>query len=153
MARRAATLFDDRAGPHDTNATRMNGVIDHVSLGVHDLAASSQFHAAVLGVLGLSVQSKTADAVAIGTAGRWALWLYAVPEREGPVHAPRMHLAWRAAHVADVDRAFAVAERAGARTLLSPRQRPDISEGHYGAMFCCPEGHRIELLCDGAGDA
>ena len=48
-------------------------MIDHVSLGAHDLNRATDFYAAVLGVLGYQVHHRTEQEVALGPADAWKI--------------------------------------------------------------------------------
>jgi predicted lactoylglutathione lyase len=45
-----------------------------------------------------------------------------------------------------VRRVYESAIAAGATSLFTPRERPDISPTYFGAMFRDLDGHKIEVL-------
>lgn len=79
----------------------------------------------------------------------WSFFLYPVAANEG-VTAPGTHLAFQAASRAEVVAVYEQAMLASATSLFTPRERPDISATYFGAMFTDLDGHRIEVLTDGA---
>jgi catechol 2,3-dioxygenase-like lactoylglutathione lyase family enzyme len=118
-------------------------VIDHVSIGVRDLAASAAFYEKVLGALGyakLEVREKT---VAFGK--KYAeFWLN---------HRPAMNAAADGAHVAlrtrsreSVDAFHAAALASGGISDGAPGARPHFGEGYYAAFIRDPDGNRIEAV-------
>jgi catechol 2,3-dioxygenase-like lactoylglutathione lyase family enzyme len=123
-------------------------MIDHLSLGVSDLARSAAFYDAVLAPLGY-VRLFTHDrAVGYGPPGArdepFAVLKdaeYAKPPRQGG------HVAFRAADRQAVDAFHAAALRHGATDEGGPGLRPKYGAGYYAAFVRDPDGHRIEAVC------
>ena len=64
-------------------------MIDHVSLGTHDLRRAADFYSAVLDVLGYRVHRRTEQEVAFGPPNEWVFFLYAAQNEQA-----RQRLFW-----------------------------------------------------------
>jgi predicted lactoylglutathione lyase len=120
-----------------------------VTLGVADVATSIKFYNA----LGLQRRMKTAgDDIAFFAAGGVVIGLWSwdmLAEDTGVSVGPRpeafrgMTLAWNCARAGEVDEAFAIALKAGAKSLRSPEK---TSYGGYRGYFADPDGHVWEVV-------
>jgi catechol 2,3-dioxygenase-like lactoylglutathione lyase family enzyme len=116
-------------------------MIDHISIGVRDLAASTRFYEQVLGVLGFTKLRDLPATVGFGKEYP-EFWLN---------HRPRMvpdpdtgaHVSLRARDCEAVDRFFAEALRLGATSDAAPHMR---RETYYAAFIRDPDGNRIEAV-------
>ena len=120
-------------------------MIDHVSLGAHDLPRAADFYAAVLGVLGYQVHRRTDQEVAFGPPDTWMFFLYPAQIEQAVVGA-RMHVALCAK---DRDTALAFHAAALTRGAQSAREvalRPEFGPDYFGGMFRDLDGHLIEVL-------
>ncbi len=115
-------------------------MIDHVTLRVHDLAASKAFYAALLRPLGYAVIADYPEVAGLGAGGKPDLWLAA-----DPAAAPQ-HLAFAAASRAAVDAFHAAGLAAGGRDNGAPGLRVHYHPNYYGAFMDDPSGHRIESV-------
>jgi catechol 2,3-dioxygenase-like lactoylglutathione lyase family enzyme len=120
-------------------------MLDHVSLGAHDLARAVSFYEAVLQPVGLAIQRREEGETAFGTAADWLFFLYPLADADVAVGA-RMHVAFRAASRAGVRQAHANALAFGAQEVRMPDARPQFGADYYGCVFRDPEGHVIEVL-------
>ena len=121
-------------------------MIDHVSIGVRDLAASRRFYDAVLGPLGYTCRSAGDDALGYGN-DEIAFWVLAA---EHPVAAdPKsgLHLCFTAPTRKGVDEFHAAALRASGRDNGKPGVRADYDANYYAAFVIDPDGYRIEAHC------
>ncbi|HET7844193.1 MAG TPA: VOC family protein [Xanthomonadales bacterium] len=122
-------------------------MIDHVSLGVRDLARATDFYARVLGTIGWRLHAAKDTEVAFGPPDDWCFFLYPAAADDAIVGA-RMHLAFRARDRGAV-RAFhaAVLAEGGSRVPdRDPDARPQFGDDYYGAVMRDPDGHAIEVL-------
>ena len=121
-------------------------MIDHISLGVSDLARATAFYDAVLEPLGY-VRLWSGDAgVEYGPAGGdGALALFAVGDRATAERAG-FHLALAAPGRDAVDAFHAAALRLGATDEGAPGLRPRYGAGYYAAFVRDPDGHRLEAV-------
>lgn len=120
-------------------------MIDHVSIGVRDLAGCGVFYDAVLATLGYQRLVTRPGTIGFGKAypefwlnGRGAL----LPtDADGGTH-----ICLRAAS-ADMVRAFhAAALAAGGTSYGAPGPRPQYSAGYFAAFIRDPEGNAIEAV-------
>lgn len=120
-------------------------MLDHLSLGSHDVARAVDFYAAVLQPLGLSLQRRDEDEAAFGTAADWMFFVYALGAQD---HAPgaRMHVAFRANSRDAVRAAHAQALARGALEARVPDARPQFGEDYFGSVFKDADGHVIEVM-------
>ncbi len=124
-------------------------MLDHVSLGVADIARSRRFYDAVLQPLGLAriVDFGNGRGSDYGGAAG-SLGVQFTITREGRVAAPYpgVHLCFRAPS-RDAVRAFhAAAVAAGGRDDGAPGLRPQYHPDYYAAFVRDPDGHRIEAV-------
>jgi catechol 2,3-dioxygenase-like lactoylglutathione lyase family enzyme len=120
-------------------------LIDHISIGVRDLALSVRFYDSVLTVLGyrkLQVQPGT-----VGFGKRYSeFWLNHRPAMAVQEHDNGLHIALRAASTQAVDEFYQAALRAGGSSDGAPGFRPEYRDGYYAAFIRDPEGNRIEAV-------
>jgi catechol 2,3-dioxygenase-like lactoylglutathione lyase family enzyme len=120
-------------------------MIDHVSLGTHDLARAADFYSELLALLGWSMQHRNDDEIVFGPHSEWALFLYPAAVGETTVGA-RMHLAFRAA---DRDTALQFERSAlalGAESVREVAERPQFGAGYFGGVLRDLDGHAIEVV-------
>jgi catechol 2,3-dioxygenase-like lactoylglutathione lyase family enzyme len=116
-------------------------VLDHVGLGVSDLAAARAFYVAALEPLGFGVVMEFPGVIALGLAGQPELWMH-----QGAPSAP-IHIAFHAADRARVDAFHAAALAAGGTDNGAPGLRPQYHPGYYGAYVLDPDGNNVEAVC------
>jgi catechol 2,3-dioxygenase-like lactoylglutathione lyase family enzyme len=127
-------------------------VIDHLSLGVADLARSRAFYDAVLRPLGYERRFEDAESCAYGAAGAaadtpigvhaFAFWIGHDPEaRPGSGHT-----CFAATSRAAVDGFHAAALAAGGRDNGAPGLRPHYHPNYYAAFAVDPDGNRLEAV-------
>ncbi len=124
-------------------------MIDHVSLGVGDLARSRAFYDAVLAPLGYGRRYDADDAAGYGPPRQHALKEQALPFWIG--HEPggaslSGHVCFRAPRRAAVDAFHKAALAAGGRDNGAPGLRPQYHANYYAAFIVDPDGHRIEAV-------
>jgi catechol 2,3-dioxygenase-like lactoylglutathione lyase family enzyme len=116
-------------------------VIDHVVIGVSDLAAAKRFYEQALMPLGLSVLLEFPGTVGIGERGKPGFWI-----RESGGKEPA-HIAFSSPDRATVDAFHEAALAAGGRDNGGPGVREIYHPGYYGAFVLDPDGHNIEAVC------
>lgn len=123
-------------------------MIDHLSIGVTDLAAAGAFYDAVLAPLGYVRVLTHERALGWGTPGARDE-AFAVLRAGDETRAPGTgcHVAFSAPHRAAVDGFHAIALRLGARDEGAPGLRPACGEGYYAAFVRDPDGYRLEAVC------
>ena len=123
-------------------------LLDHLSLGVTDLARAMRFYDAAFAPLGYGRQLANEREAAYGPEGAPTFWLYPVEPSQSVVGAGT-HIALSAATRAAVEAAHAAALAAGGRSVRAPGLRPEISESYFGAVVLDPDGHKLELVAAG----
>ena len=122
-------------------------MIDHVEIGVSDLARSKDFYARALAPLGYRVMMELGPpVVAVKFAGlgrsRPDLWL-----AERGANRPILHVALRADDRGVVDAFHRAGLAAGGRDNGKPGLRPHYHANYYGAFVLDPDGHNLEAVC------
>ena len=120
-------------------------MLDHVSIGVRDIARSARFYNLVLAPLGLSAQRDYGSAVAYGGT-RPTFWIGTSAEGAS-LAAEGVHFAFTAPDRAAVDAFHAAALDAGGADDGKPRLRTRYHPDYYAAFIIDPDGHRIEAVC------
>jgi catechol 2,3-dioxygenase-like lactoylglutathione lyase family enzyme len=120
-------------------------MFDHLSIGVHDLAAARRFYDAFLAPLGAGLASIADAELGYGPAGQGAqFYLYPV---EGPqVAGLGAHIAFQAQSRMAVDKAYRQAIAHGAKVIRAAGSHPDIAAGYYGAVLLDPDGNKLEIV-------
>ena len=118
-------------------------VIDHVTIGVRDLARSRDFYLAAFAPLGfeeIGAWSPDNRDVAFGPPG---LDDFIISLAYEPGTA---HVAFAAEDRAQVQAFHAAALAAGGRDNGAPGPRAEYSPGYYGAFVLDPDGHNVEAV-------
>jgi catechol 2,3-dioxygenase-like lactoylglutathione lyase family enzyme len=120
-------------------------MIDHVSIGVSDLAASAAFYARVLATLGhtkLEVRPAT-----VGFGKKYPEFWLNLRQGMPPVGDDTgSHVCLRAGSTAAVDAFHAAALAAGGTDDGAPGLRPHRTGAYYAAFIRDPDGNRIEAV-------
>jgi catechol 2,3-dioxygenase-like lactoylglutathione lyase family enzyme len=124
-------------------------MLEHVSVGVSDLACSRAFYDAVLAPLGLvrivDFEGRGSDYGARpGTLGVEFTITAEAPE---VLPSRGAHVCFRAPSRAAVDQFHALALAEGGRDDGGPGLRPRYHADYYAAFVLDPDGHRIEAVC------
>jgi catechol 2,3-dioxygenase-like lactoylglutathione lyase family enzyme len=121
-------------------------MIDHVSIGVRDIARSKRFYDAALKPLGYDCLS--AGEASLGYGSKMAaLW---IGKAARPVPADEqsgLHFCFAAPTRASVDAFHAAALAAGGRDNGKPGLRPEYDANYYAAFVIDPDGYRLEAYC------
>ncbi len=123
-------------------------MINHVSIGVRDVARAKRFYDAALGALGYKCLSADAGSLGYGREAV-ALWIGAA---ERPVPADDksyLHFCFDAPTRKAVDAFHAAAMKAGGSDNGEPGARTDYGPNYYAAFVVDPDGYRIEAYCGG----
>jgi catechol 2,3-dioxygenase-like lactoylglutathione lyase family enzyme len=122
-------------------------IIDHLTIGVSDLERSRSFYAQVLAPLGFEEIGPWSDAhreIAFGTREAADFAISEEYERGG-----QLHIAFAADTAEQVDAFHRAALAAGGTDNGEPGERPEYSEGYYGAFVLDPDGHNVEAVFHG----
>jgi len=120
-------------------------MIDHVSIGVRDLAASQRFYDPVLATIGLRKLAERKDTIGFGKTYP-EFWLNARPALATTGQDSGVHVCLRTRGRQSVDAFHATALAAGASDDGAPGYRPGYSDQYYAAFVRDPEGNRIEVV-------
>ena len=123
-------------------------MIDHVSIGVRNIAATKRFYDAALQSLGYQCLSNAPESLGYGAAAP-ALWMNAT---EHPVRADSrsgLHFCFAAPDRKSVDAFHAAGLASGGRDNGPPGLRADYGAGYYAAFLIDPDGYRIEAYFAG----
>ena len=121
-------------------------MINHVSIGVRDVAASKRFYDRALQPLGYRCLSQSATSLGYG-ADAVALWIGASDRPVPADDRSGLHFCFEAPTRASVDAFHAAAVAAGGRDHGLPGLRQDYGENYYAAFVFDPDGYRIEAYC------
>jgi catechol 2,3-dioxygenase-like lactoylglutathione lyase family enzyme len=120
-------------------------MIDHVSVPVRSLVASTRFYAAVLGALGYT-QLETRPAT-VGYGKKYPEFWINLRDRLEPASASSgAHVCLRASSKEMVDAFHQAAMGHGGGSDGAPGMRPQHGEGYYAAFIRDPDGNRIEAV-------
>jgi catechol 2,3-dioxygenase-like lactoylglutathione lyase family enzyme len=124
-------------------------MINHVSIGVADIARAKAFYDAALKPLGYTCLSAGETSLGYGK-GAVALW---IGHAKKPVKADMgsgLHFCFDAPTRKSVDAFHKAAVGAGGRDNGKPGLRADYGAGYYAAFVIDPDGYRLEAYCDSA---
>ncbi|HVI90216.1 MAG TPA: VOC family protein [Dongiaceae bacterium] len=130
-------------------------MIDHISIGVSDLAKARDFYDRVLKtvdqvrVLDIDLPGQGMVAHGYGEAGQAASFWIGVPDYINPEANRRggVHVAFTAVDRKAVDAFHAAAVAAGGADNGQPGLRPHYHADYYGAFAFDPDGNKIEAVC------
>jgi len=121
-------------------------MIDHISIGVRDVARTKRFYDAALKPLGYTCLSEGAESLGYGREAV-AFWIGAA---ERPVPADDksgLHICFVAPTRQSVDAFHAAALASGGRDNGAPGVRADYGAHYYAAYVVDPDGYRVEAYC------
>ena len=123
-------------------------VLDHVTIGVTDLARARAFYDAALAPLGIVYMCGEGDTFSGYGDGESAFFWFGLRDAA----QTGVHVAFTAADRATVDRFHAAALAAGGEDHGAPGLRPQYHADYYGAFVLDPDGHNIEAVCHRPAD-
>lgn len=124
-------------------------MLDHISIGVADVARAKRFYDAALAPLGYRCLHEGADARGYGDTDA-AFWVIAAARPVPPDDASGLHVCFRAPSRAAVDAFHAAGLAQGGRDNGGPGLRPDYGATYYAAFVVDPDGYRIEAHTESA---
>ncbi len=120
-------------------------MIDHISIGVRDLAAAGKFYDAVLAPLGMSRLHDLADTLGYGKKYP-EFWLNARPNMPLVPADTGGHICLRGADAQAIDAFHAAGLIQGAEDDGPPGFRPQYDLRYYAAFLRDRDGNRIEAV-------
>ncbi len=123
-------------------------MIDHISIGVSDLEASTAFYREVLGVLDYELRDPRPSTSGFGRRGKShsEFWLNARPGMAKVPADSGTHICLRAKSAEDVKTFYEAAIRLGAADDGEPGLRPEYSDNYFAAFIRDPDGNKIEVV-------
>jgi catechol 2,3-dioxygenase-like lactoylglutathione lyase family enzyme len=121
-------------------------MLDHVSIGVRDIAKSKHFYDAALKPLGYQCLSEGAGSLGYGDSAV-ALWISTAEHPVPPDMKSGLHFCFIAPSHGSVDGFHKAALSAGGRDNGAPGARADYGPDYYAAFVIDPDGYRIEAHC------
>ena len=121
-------------------------MINHVSIGVHDVARSKKFYDAALKPLGYRRLSDGETSLGYGDKAV-VLW---VQKAERPVPADMasgLHFCFDAPSRKSVDEFHKAAMAAGGKDNGPAGLRADYGDNYYAGFVVDPDGYRLEAYC------
>jgi len=126
-------------------------MIDHISIGVGDIARAKRFYDAALKPLGYACLSESEGSLGYGDKAV-ALWIGAAERPVKPDMKSGLHVCFAAPTRKSVDAFHAAALKAGGKDNGKPGLRSEYSGHYYAAFAIDPDGYRVEAYCGRAGD-
>ena len=120
-------------------------MIDHISIGVSDLARSASFYELTLAPLGLVRLIERPATVGFGKAYP-EFWINLRASMARVPSDTGSHVCLRAKSTAEVDAFHAAALEAGGVSDGAPGLRPHDRVRYYAAFVLDPDGNRIEAV-------
>ena len=120
-------------------------MIDHVSIGVRELAACGRFYDAVLASIGYA--RMIVRPTSIGYGKKYPdFWLNERRDMTPADPDSGTHICLRAPDAEAVHVFHAAAIKAGGVSDGDPGPRPEYTKGYYAAFVRYPEGNKIEVV-------
>src|SRR5262245_58438770 len=123
-------------------------MIDHVSIGVRDIARTKRFYDAALKPLGYACLSEGAEALGYGREAV-AFWISAAERPVASDEKSGLHFCFSAPTRSSVDAFHQAALGAGGRDNGTPGVRADYAADYYAGFVVEPDGYRLEAYCNG----
>ena len=117
-------------------------IIDHMGMGVRDIATAREFFVKALKPLGIAIVMEVPNGIGMGRDGMPAFWLSEVSEARG-----QLHVAFAAENREQVRQFYTAAIDAGATDNGPPGIREHYHPDYYAAFVLGPDGHNIEAVC------
>jgi catechol 2,3-dioxygenase-like lactoylglutathione lyase family enzyme len=121
-------------------------MIDHVSIGVRDLARAKHFYDTALPPLGYRCLSEGDASLGYGSEVA-VFWIASAERPVPPDEESGLHLCFVAPTRESVDAFHAASLGAGGRDNGAPGLRPQYGPNYYAAFIVDPDGYRIEAYC------
>lgn len=121
-------------------------MLDHVSIGVRDIARTKAFYDAALAPLGYTCLSAGETSLGYGADGV-SFWIGLTDSPVPPDMNSGLHFCFAAPNRAAVDAFHKAALAAGGKDNGAPGLRADYGPDYYAAFAIDPDGYRLEAYC------
>jgi predicted lactoylglutathione lyase len=135
---------------HD-DAPRTDGLIDHLWLRVHDVAAARAFYETIRPAVGYALGHDAPERVTFRAPAHGGSISFVPPTPEHPDLTRNVHVAFPGGED-QVRRFHRLATNAGYASNGAPGERPQYHPGYYGAYVFDPDGHNVEVVDHHRGD-
>lgn len=122
-------------------------MINHVSIGVKDLALAKNFYDKTLAPLGIKCAAEGYSYLGYGTNAP-EFWVLAVKRPVKADEESGLHFCLQAPSRKAVDGFHAEALKGGGRDNGKPGIRKDYGENYYAAFVVDPDGYRLEVFTE-----
>jgi catechol 2,3-dioxygenase-like lactoylglutathione lyase family enzyme len=122
-------------------------MINHLSIGVRNLARTRRFYDAALKPLGYECLSEGASSCGYGREAV-GFWIGVTDHPVPPDEKSGLHVCFTAPTRKSVDGFHGAALEAGGRDNGKPGLRTEYDANDYAAFVIDPDGYRIEAYCD-----
>ncbi|MGB0087607.1 MAG: VOC family protein [Rhodomicrobiaceae bacterium] len=122
-------------------------MIDHVSIGVRDIARTKVFYDAALKPLGYVCLSSGETSLGYG-ADAVSFWISASASPVAPDTASGLHFCFTAPTRKSVAAFHKAALATGGTDNGRPGLRTDYGDDYYAAFVVDPDGYRLEAYCN-----
>lgn len=117
-------------------------MLDHIGIGVSDLAASRDFYTRALRPLGIGIVMDVQHMIGLGSAKKPFFWIASSHITPAP-----LHIAFVADSRHQVDEFYREAIAAGGMDNGAPGLRPHYHPNYYEAFVHGPDDHNVEAVC------
>jgi catechol 2,3-dioxygenase-like lactoylglutathione lyase family enzyme len=121
-------------------------MIDHLSIGVRDIAKTRKFYDAALKPLGYTCVSAGETSLGYGKE-KVSVWILASARPVSPDLESGLHICFSAPTRKSVAAFHKAALAAGGSDNGGPGLRADYGDNYYAAFVLDPDGYRIEAYC------
>ncbi len=121
-------------------------MLDHISIGVRDMARARRFYDAAFKPLGYACLRDFGETIGYG-ADEAVFWVSAVAHPVPPDDQSGLHICFAAPTRASVDGFHAAALKAGGSDNGKPGLRDAYGPNYYAAFVVDPDGYRLEAHC------
>lgn len=121
-------------------------MINHVSIGVRDIAKAKAFYDAALAPLGYTCLSSGEGSLGYGHENV-EFWVNVASKPVAADPDSGLHFCFNAPTRASVAEFHRAAVNAGGRDNGKPGLRADYGDNYYAAFVVDPEGYRMEAYC------
>ncbi len=121
-------------------------MLDHVSLGISDLARARAFYEPVLAAIGMKQTLSHEGALAFGADYPAEFWIQAPIDGAPATCGNGTHICFRIDSKDAVDAFHKTGLNNGGTCAGKPGMRPHYHPNYYAAFLLDPDGHKIEAL-------
>ena len=122
-------------------------MLDHISIGVRDVAKAKAFYDAAMKPLGYKALHAGDTYAGYGKDDVAEYWIQASAKPVPPDMESGLHFCFKAPDAEAVDAFYKAALKAGGKDNGKPGLRADSGDNYYAAFVVDPDGYRLEAYC------